>query len=114
MVVLGAETQAELCTKLKGVKVGGDNFLPWFARKSQTEFSHTAKAKVAIVATNDSDLKDKLIQAASLIEGTDKTQLQTPTGIYYSLNAEAGEVIYLPGPRFSVPEHGRRTSHAMA
>ncbi|MBT6489002.1 MAG: acyltransferase domain-containing protein, partial [Deltaproteobacteria bacterium] len=98
MVVVGADTQAELCSKLRAVKVGGDNFLSWFARKSQTDFSHTAKAKVAIVATNNSDLKDKLIQAASLIESTDKTQLQTPTGIYYSLNAQPGEVGFIfPG-----------------
>lgn len=98
LVVLGAQTREELCAKLRDVKVGGNDFLPWFARKSQTELNQDAPAKVSIVATSDADLEQKLIQAAGFIEKTTETSLQTPTGIYYSLGAVAGEVGFLfPG-----------------
>ncbi len=75
-----------------------DGFLAYIARFSQENFDASQPARLAIVAEDEADLKDKLEKAAKAIAARPDETLEAPNGIYWANGAQAGKVAFLfPG-----------------
>ena len=73
------------------------------AKQQQLAFDATAHARVAIVATDEADARDKLSSAAESIEKSGNTAFSSPRGIYYAtgradaLAAPGSVAVLFPG-----------------
>ena len=98
LVTLSADSGAELVRKARACAedASKSDSLQWLAHESQREFDASTSARLAIVATDESDLKEKLEQAATMIEGDETKSFETPTGIHY-VNVPAADLPTSPG-----------------
>ncbi len=73
-------------------------YLPWLARTSQLAYQSDAPARLALVASDEVDLVEKLRVAIERIEKAPNQAFSTPTGIHYGIGAADGTVAFLfPG-----------------
>ncbi|MFB7456883.1 SDR family NAD(P)-dependent oxidoreductase [Streptomyces sp. NPDC056188] len=77
----------------------GDRPLAAIARESHRAFSPTDPVRLAVVATDTEDLREKCAQALTLIRQRPGTALSTPNGIRYAVgDPEPGRLAFLfPG-----------------
>ncbi|MCG5052708.1 MAG: SDR family NAD(P)-dependent oxidoreductase [Myxococcales bacterium] len=104
LVLVGGATSADVanaCTSLaREVEAFGDptgeGLLAFLAHESQLRFDPHAQARLALVAQNHGDLRDKLEQAARLAQA--EREGQTPTGVVFSVAPASPHVAFLfPG-----------------
>jgi polyketide-type polyunsaturated fatty acid synthase PfaA len=99
LVLLSADSAEGLgarCRELAEVDIQG--FLVWLAADSQSSFRADADHRLALVASDEADLKDKLKQAAERIDADPGKTFAAPTGMYYRSGEAAGQVAFLfPG-----------------
>ncbi len=100
LVVLGAEDGAGLArlARQTAEAAEGPGALAWLARTTQADYDHTAGARMALVATDEADLVDKLAAAASRIDEHPDSPFILPDGSCYGIGAHQGGVAFLfPG-----------------
>ena len=97
LVVLGASTPAELLATVRAFDPSEG--LARSAERSQASWPRqSSAARLAIVATSDDDLRDKLGQAIARLESAPEQPFSTPQGIHYGLGNGTPEVAFLfPG-----------------
>ncbi len=99
-ILLGAEkteSLVDLCKKSID-EMGEDGFLTYLARTTQENFKWDSKARLAITATNENDLKKKLRIAAETISKKPGVPFSFPTGIHYADGVNPGSIAFLfPG-----------------
>jgi acyl transferase domain-containing protein/NAD(P)-dependent dehydrogenase (short-subunit alcohol dehydrogenase family) len=72
--------------------------LSWLAQISQRSFKARATARLAVVASDEADLRAKLEQAAARIAADPGASFSTPTGIHYGTGVASGDVAFVfPG-----------------
>ena len=93
----GLAEQCELHAVRQGLPTAP--LLTWLAHQSQQEFHADADARLAIVASDDDDLRQKLASAGERLRKAPKDSFTTPQGIFCQLGApEAGSTALLfPG-----------------
>ncbi|MFN2425272.1 MAG: SDR family NAD(P)-dependent oxidoreductase [Candidatus Binatia bacterium] len=75
-----------------------DGYLAWLAHESQRSYRADFAARLAVVASDETDLAFKLEQAAARIESDASTPFSTPTGIHFGTSAREGRLAFLfPG-----------------
>ncbi|MDQ0792389.1 acyl transferase domain-containing protein [Streptomyces sp. B1I3] len=95
LVLFSASSPSSLATEA----IRGDLPLAAIARESHSTFSPTDRVRLAVVASDTEELRDKLVQATALISRRPDTAFSTPTGIQYAAGAPApGRIGFLfPG-----------------
>ncbi len=91
LVVLSADTPAALvalCKETAAASEAEGAFLH-VAKKAQLAFDASKPARLAIVATNAADLREKLGFAATTIEKSGSAPFSSPKGIHYGVGAAA-------------------------
>ncbi|MGI5864885.1 MAG: SDR family NAD(P)-dependent oxidoreductase, partial [Myxococcales bacterium] len=107
LVVLGAASPQALVQSLRGVEVGERGFLAWFARHTQESLPRGSAARVAILASDEAELRARLAAAADAIERTPDKPFSLPNGIHYGVGAREGGVAFLfPGQGSQYVEMG--------
>ncbi|HEX4611994.1 MAG TPA: SDR family NAD(P)-dependent oxidoreductase, partial [Urbifossiella sp.] len=103
LVLASARDAAELATRceqlLQDCEAGalGAEGLQRIARRSQNQFGDGA-ARVAVVASDLDDLTRKLRRAADAIRTQPGKELSDPSGVYFAVGKEPGEVAFVfPG-----------------
>ncbi len=94
LVLFGAATTGELAGELKSLEVGGAGFLPWLARATQCGAACGSAVRLAIVAADEQDLRQKLALAAESLERTPDAAIDLP-GIHVGVGSPAGGLAYL-------------------
>ncbi len=96
LVTLSAENAGELVSRARSSAAQGSSpgGFHWLARTSQREFDAAAPMRLAVVASDETDLATKLEQAATRIESDPDQPFSTPTGIYFCADQGSGR-----GPR---------------
>jgi polyketide-type polyunsaturated fatty acid synthase PfaA len=103
LVVFAAADAGALVATLRGVEVpeaslGRKPLLPWLAETSQRAYHHQSAVRVAIVAKDDADLRDKLATAADVIAQKPNEPFENPRGIHYGVGEAKGAVAFVfPG-----------------
>ena len=82
----GADVAAQARTSADDASKAG--FLIWLARSTQARFDNLAPARLALVANDEADLANKLVQAADRIEAGPEQAFSTPTGIHYGVGRD--------------------------
>jgi acyl transferase domain-containing protein/NAD(P)-dependent dehydrogenase (short-subunit alcohol dehydrogenase family)/acyl carrier protein len=98
-----ADALKELCIKT-AASVETEGLLAYLARTSQENADVSAPARLAVVATDEKDLSDKLKTAAGAISETPNKGFDMPTGIFCALKkADPESIAFLfPGQGASV------------
>ena len=106
MVVLTGENGAAVAREARALadfvqthtSEQGTPVLPFLARKTQTAYSASAGARLAVVARTDADLMAKLTTAADQIAAAPDAPLSKPVGVHYGVGKADGTVAFLfPG-----------------
>ena len=100
LVVLGAEDGAGLARLARRTagSAQGPGALAWLAHTTQATYDHGAGARLALLATDEADLVDKLSAAASRIDEHPDSPFVLPNGSCYGIGAHQGSVAFLfPG-----------------
>lgn len=101
LVLLGADTPEALVKQCRDVaaECTPATTLRWLARRSQLAWAKSSHAaRLAIVASSESDLAARLNQAADAIARAPKTAFNLPGGVSYTWQAEPGKIAFLfPG-----------------
>jgi len=98
LIAMAADSPAALVDALRSVEIGGPGFLTWFARHTQEHCPRAGVARVALVASDEAMLRDKLASAASAIERSPDRGFVLPGGLCYGVGARAGKLAFLfPG-----------------
>ena len=108
LVVFGASTAGELaqrCSRLSDA-AGHPGSLTWLAADSQRRYDGGAR-RLAIVATNEDDLRTKLRQAAERLRDRPDEAFAAPGGIYYGVGGKQRKIAFLfPGQGSQYPGMG--------
>ena len=89
---------AARCRKLAGQITDDEGLLRYLAHSTQEIFDADAGARVALLAADGGDLRQKLQQAADKIEAAADCAFSLPTGIHYGSGTTEGDVAFLfPG-----------------
>ncbi|MFT7647495.1 MAG: polyketide-type polyunsaturated fatty acid synthase PfaA, partial [Candidatus Poriferisodalaceae bacterium] len=84
-----------------------DGYLTWLAQSSQTAYSAESNARLALVATDVDDLREKLTGAIERIEGAPADTFSTPGGTHFGVGQHEGDVAFLfPGQGSQYPFMG--------
>jgi acyl transferase domain-containing protein len=94
LVLFGAATTAALVRELRSLEVGGAGFLPWLARATQNAAASGSAARLAIVAADEQDLRQKIALAVEALLRTPDTAIDLP-GIHAGVGSPAGGLAYL-------------------
>ena len=100
LVVLHGESGEEVAAQARRHAALCDKrgYLAWLAHDTQRGHDAGARARLAIVATDETDLRARLEQAAALLAKDGATPFSTPTGIHYGSGAAEGKLAFLfPG-----------------
>ena len=102
LVLLHADEGAELaarCRDLAGEVTDQDGLLRFLSRTTQEAFDAGAGARLALLASDEQDLRQKLEQAAHKITARPEQPFSLPTGTHYGVGpGDTGEVAFLfPG-----------------
>ena len=75
-----------------------DGQLTFLAQTSQHVYDASKPARLAVVATDEDDLRSKLAQAVDAMTKAPGTAFSTPTGVHFGVGAQSGDVAFLfPG-----------------
>ena len=75
-----------------------DGYLSFLAQTSQRAYVADSSARLAFTASDEADLRAKLVQAIALIDSDPAQSRSTPTGIHYGTGAASGDVAFVfPG-----------------
>ena len=94
LVLFGAETTEALVRELSGLEIGGAGFLPWLARATQEGVARGSAARLAIVAADEQDLRQKIAAAVEALSRTPDAAIDLP-GIHVGVGSPAGGLAYL-------------------
>ena len=73
-------------------------YLTWLAQSSQRSYEHTAPARLALVVTDEADLRERLSEAIGYLEQDPLTPFSTPTKIHYGIGEIEGDIAFVfPG-----------------
>lgn len=100
LVIFSAATPQALIEQCKNLAahVQQPGYLVYLARKSQENTSPEHLARLAIVANDEEDLRQKIDSALSTIQADPQKTFSLSKGIYYGFAADAGKVAFLfPG-----------------
>lgn len=104
LVLFSAGTpEALIATIEKSLPLAGDEPLPqgllrFLAHRSQANFDASKLSRLAVVASDESDLRAKLQHAIAAISANPETAFSTPHGTYYAHGPTDGSVAFLfPG-----------------
>ncbi|MFT3926481.1 MAG: beta-ketoacyl synthase N-terminal-like domain-containing protein [Myxococcales bacterium] len=97
LLLLGAETPEALAAQCRDAveRCHGEGTLARLAREQQLTFSPSPHARVAVVASDEADAREKLQLAAESILKNGETPFHSPRGISYGTGSRAGEVALL-------------------
>ncbi|MFJ9889800.1 SDR family oxidoreductase [Streptomyces sp. NPDC091287] len=95
LVLFGGDSPSDLTAP----RTDDDRPLAALARESQAAFSPSARVRLAVVATDAADLREKYAQALALIRRRPDAAFSTPTGVRYAYGEAApGRIGFLfPG-----------------
>lgn len=95
LVLFGGDSPSDLMA----LRTDDDRPLATLARESQAAFSPAARVRLAVVATDAADLREKYAQALALIRRRPDAAFSTPTGVRYAYGEAApGRIGFLfPG-----------------
>ena len=100
LVLLSADEPKQLveqCTALSD-DLDEAGTLIYLARTTQRSFDVDQTARLAIIASDEEDLRTKLQRAATSIESSPEESFSAPNGIHYGYDVDPGEVAFLfPG-----------------
>jgi len=94
LVLFGAATIEALVCELSSLEVGGAGFLPWLARATQCGAARGSTARVAIVAADEQDLRQKLAAAVEALTRAPDAAIDLPD-IHVGVGSPAGGLAYL-------------------
>ncbi len=94
LVLFGAESAAELLREVRALEVGGAGFLTWIARSTQQCAPRGAAVRLAIVAADEQDLREKLAASADAVARTPDASIDLP-GIHFGVGPLSGAPAYL-------------------
>ncbi|MFI1932243.1 SDR family NAD(P)-dependent oxidoreductase [Streptomyces sp. NPDC020330] len=95
LILFGGDSPSDLMVP----RTDDDRPLAELARESQAAFTPSARVRLAVVATDTEDLREKCAQARALIRQRPDTAFSTPTGVRYAYGEAApGRIGFLfPG-----------------
>jgi acyl transferase domain-containing protein len=95
LIKLGDHSQCEaLVRELRSMEVGGTGFLPWLARETQRGATSGSAARLAIVAVDEKDLRQKLAAAVEALSCTPDAAIDLPD-IHIGVGSPARGLAYL-------------------
>ena len=101
----GADVVAQARTAIDSVSADGS--LVWLARSTQRSYCADAAARLAVVASDEADLRAKLAQAIERIEADPTAPFNTPSGVHFGTGAPDGDVAFVfPGQGSQYPFMG--------
>ena len=99
MVVLCGSDAADVAaraTQMSNDLIDGQ--LAFLAQTTQREYDASKPARLAVIATDEDDLRSKLAQAVDTVTKAPGTAFSTPTGVHFGVGAQRGDVAFLfPG-----------------
>jgi acyl transferase domain-containing protein/acyl carrier protein len=92
LLLLSAQSPSALVAACRdtAAKLGTPGALTHLAKQSQLGFDAGAQARLAIVASDEADAREKLASAITSIEKSGDTPFSTPRGVHYGVGASAG------------------------
>ncbi|MDG1483992.1 MAG: SDR family oxidoreductase [Myxococcota bacterium] len=111
----GADVAAQAKKHADQATVSG--YLHWLAHTSQSAYTASAPARLAVVATDEADLVAKLTAAAARIEKAPSKAMSTPDGTSYGVGAADGTTAFLfpgQGSQYVGMTGGAAMAHAEA
>jgi len=100
LVILEGDSAAEIAALARrhAASCAKSGYLAWLAHDSQCGYRADAAARLAVVASDETDLAFKLEQAAERLATGDAAAFSTPTGIHFGTAPREGQVAFLfPG-----------------
>jgi malonyl CoA-acyl carrier protein transacylase len=100
LFLLGAQSSSEMNGTVREIarSLQDDERISTPARESQAKFDAQSPTRLAIVASDATDLKKKLEQIAARLEKQPDAPFASPTGIYLGVGARQGSLAFLfPG-----------------
>ncbi|MCO4770462.1 MAG: acyltransferase domain-containing protein, partial [Deltaproteobacteria bacterium] len=99
LVLLGGDSGADVAARARALaarcETSGLERLAW---ESAQEWTTTAHARLAVVATDAADLQNKLTRLAAVIDGAPNEAFARPDGSAYGVGAHEGDVAFVfPG-----------------
>ena len=99
MVVLCGSDAADVAaqaTQMSNDLVDGQ--LAFLAQTTQRAYDASKPARLALIATDEDDLRNKLVQAVETVTKAPDTAFSTPTGVHFGVGDQSGDVAFLfPG-----------------
>ncbi len=92
LLLLGAATPAALveACRAASARLGASGALTHLAKASQLAFDAGLHARLAVIASDEADARDKLASAIASIEKSPDAAFSTPRGVHYGVGESAG------------------------